>query len=132
MSNGRKMGRVRQARAAAQKRRAQTAALAPLVALAAVVILAVGGFAAWQVVTPRPSTVIGGPFQRTDQDGRPADQRVLDGKWTAVFFGYTYCPNVCPATLQALDQARTRLGDRGKDLRSCSSRSIPRGIPPRP
>jgi protein SCO1/2 len=117
MSNGRKTtGRVRQARAAEQKRRAQREALAPLVALAAALILAAGGFTAWQVSVPRPSTAIGGSFQMTDQDDRPADQRVLDGKWTAVFFGYTYCPNVCPATLQALGQARRRLGERGKDL----------------
>ena len=59
---------------------------------------------------------IGGPFQLTDQDGKPVDQRLLNGKWSAVFFGYTFCPNVCPTTLTTLGQAQGQLGDRAKDL----------------
>jgi protein SCO1/2 len=51
-----------------------------------------------------------------DQDGRAVDQRILSGRWSAVFFGYTYCPDVCPTTLQTLAAAATRLGPRGKDL----------------
>jgi protein SCO1/2 len=53
---------------------------------------------------------IGGPFHLTNQAGRPVDQRLLLGKWTAVFFGYTYCPDVCPTTLAALGQATDDLG----------------------
>jgi protein SCO1/2 len=59
---------------------------------------------------------VGGPFQLVDQDGRPADQSLLQGKWSAVFFGYTYCPDVCPTTLQALAQAQVLLGDKAKNL----------------
>jgi protein SCO1/2 len=53
---------------------------------------------------------IGGPFHLTNQAGAPADQRLLLGKWTAVFFGYTYCPDVCPTTLAALGQVSDNLG----------------------
>lgn len=53
---------------------------------------------------------IGGPFQLTDAQGQAVDQRVLDGKWSAVFFGYTNCPDTCPATLQALNAAGQQLG----------------------
>jgi protein SCO1/2 len=53
---------------------------------------------------------IGGPFHLVDQNGRPRDQSMLKGKWSAVFFGYTFCPDVCPTTLQALADAETRLG----------------------
>lgn len=60
--------------------------------------------------------MVGGPFQLVDQDGKTVDQRLLDGKWSAVFFGYTYCPDVCPTTLQILAQARAKLGDRGNAL----------------
>lgn len=60
--------------------------------------------------------LIGGPFQLVDQEGRPRDQSVLNGKWSAVFFGYTYCPDVCPTTLQTLAQAKAKLGGAGKDL----------------
>lgn len=53
---------------------------------------------------------IGGAFQLVDQAGRPVDEKVLKGKWTAVFFGFTSCPDVCPATLQTLQEATERLG----------------------
>ncbi|HUO22930.1 MAG TPA: SCO family protein [Caulobacteraceae bacterium] len=60
--------------------------------------------------------LIGGPFQLIDQDGRPVNQSALDGKWTAVFFGYTYCPDVCPTTLTTLGEAQTELGAKAKDF----------------
>jgi len=53
---------------------------------------------------------VGGPFQLVDQDGRPRDQTMLKGKWSAVFFGYTFCPDVCPADLMAITQALDALG----------------------
>ena len=58
---------------------------------------------------PAPSD-IGGPFKLIDQTGAPVDQRLLRGRWSAVFFGYTYCPDVCPTTLAALGQAVDALG----------------------
>lgn len=60
--------------------------------------------------------LIGGPFQLVDQEGRPRDQTLLAGKWSAVFFGYTYCPDVCPTTLQALALAEQKLGGKARDL----------------
>jgi protein SCO1 len=60
--------------------------------------------------------LVGGPFQLVDQNGKPTDQSLLKGKWSAVFFGYTYCPDVCPTTMQALAGAEARLGDRAKNL----------------
>ena len=59
---------------------------------------------------------VGGPFNLVDQDGKPQTEAMLKGKWTAVFFGFTYCPDVCPTTLQALAQAQDRLGPKAKDL----------------
>lgn len=59
---------------------------------------------------------IGGPFQLVDQNGRAVDQTLLDGKWSLVFFGFTWCPDFCPTTLQALEATKQRLGDQAKDL----------------
>jgi len=53
---------------------------------------------------------VGGPFKLVDQAGKPADQRLLRGKWSAVFFGYTYCPDVCPTTLANLGRTVEALG----------------------
>lgn len=59
---------------------------------------------------------VGGPFQLVNQDGQPVDQTLLNGKWTLVFFGFTYCPDYCPTTLTMLEATKTRLGDKAKDL----------------
>jgi protein SCO1/2 len=59
---------------------------------------------------------IGGPFTLVDQGGAVVDQSLLRGKWSAVFFGYTYCPDVCPTTLAALGQASVDLGDAARKL----------------
>jgi protein SCO1/2 len=64
-----------------------------------------------------PVADIGGPFALVDQNGASVDQSILKGKWTAVYFGYTVCPDVCPTTLTALAQAQARLGPRARDFR---------------
>jgi protein SCO1/2 len=65
---------------------------------------------------PAPS-LVGGPFQLVDQNGRPTTEATLKGQWNAVFFGFTYCPDVCPGTLQALAAASDQLGPKAKDLK---------------
>ncbi len=69
-----------------------------------------------QAVVTYGEADVGGPFQLVDQSGRPVDQSVLEGKWTAVFFGFTYCPDFCPSTLQTLAAAEELLGDQAEDL----------------
>ena len=59
---------------------------------------------------------IGGPFALIDQDGAPVTEAMLKGKWSAVFFGYTFCPDVCPLTLQNLARTKALLGNKAKDL----------------
>lgn len=60
--------------------------------------------------------LIGGPFQMVDQEGRTVDQTLLDGKWSLVFFGFTYCPDFCPTTLAAIEATKARMGAKGEDL----------------
>lgn len=59
---------------------------------------------------------VGGPFQLVDQTGAPRTEAMLKGRWTAVFFGFTACPDVCPTTLQALAAAKEKLGPKGDAL----------------
>ncbi|MEI7931439.1 MAG: SCO family protein [Alphaproteobacteria bacterium] len=61
---------------------------------------------------------IGGPFQLTDTRGAQVNESLLAGKWSAVYFGYTYCPDVCPTTLQALRAGLDKLGPKGKQIQS--------------
>lgn len=86
---------------------------------AAVAAVLLAGAYAWRATDNHQAeqpVAIGGPFQLTDQDGRAVDQSVLEGKWSAVFFGFTHCPDVCPGTLQALDVAAGQLGPKAKDF----------------
>ena len=64
-------------------------------------------------VYPEPKAI--SPFSLSKQDGRPFDLESLKGKWSFVYFGYTYCPDVCPTTLAELARARKLLQQGGAD-----------------
>jgi len=55
---------------------------------------------------------IGGPFALTDGDGHTVTDRDLHGRYVLVYFGYTFCPDVCPTTLNAVAAALDQLGPR--------------------
>lgn len=91
----------------------------PLLIIAALAVAAAAGLYAIRgdlFDRPPPPSLIGGPFQMVDQTGKPVDQKILQGKWSAVFFGFTYCPDVCPGTLQGLSAATDILGPKAKNL----------------
>ena len=58
---------------------------------------------------PGPSA-IGGPFNLIDQNGKPVTDQDIKGKPYLVFFGYTHCPDVCPATLFEVSELLRALG----------------------
>lgn len=60
--------------------------------------------------------LVGGPFTLTNQDGQAVTEKMLEGKWSLVFFGFTYCPDYCPTTLGVLNAVQERMGDKAKDL----------------
>ncbi len=51
---------------------------------------------------------IGGPFALTDQDGKKVRWDDFKGRYRLVYFGYSYCPDVCPVDLQRIMQGFTR------------------------
>jgi len=53
---------------------------------------------------------VGGPFTLTDQTGHKRSDSEFRGKLMIVYFGYTFCPDVCPADLMAITQALDALG----------------------
>lgn len=89
--------------------------------LAVVVAAAIGALLEWRVlrsddVTKTPaglttSVEIGGPFNLTDHTGRAVSERDFRGNFTLVFFGYTFCPDVCPTELGDIALALDELGD---------------------
>ncbi len=88
---------------------------------AALVLLIFFGIKVYQGQTPAreqsrvvdASITIGGPFTLVDQTGATVTDEDFRGRPMLVFFGFTYCPDVCPFTMQALAQALDQLGDDG-------------------
>lgn len=66
--------------------------------------------------TGRGTVQVGGPFDLVDQDGRPVTDRDFRGRLMLVYFGYTWCPDMCPTTLQVLGQAMDALGAAGDQV----------------
>lgn len=54
--------------------------------------------------------LVGGPFTMTDQNGKRVTEKDFLGKHMLVFFGYTYCPDICPTELQVMMAALDQLG----------------------
>ena len=77
---------------------------AAALAAIAVVLLPRGGEVA---VSP---SAVGGPFTLTDQDGRTVTEADFKGKPFLVFFGFTHCPDICPAALFDMSETFRRLG----------------------
>ena len=51
---------------------------------------------------------IGGPFALTDQNGRTVRDSDFAGRYRLIYFGYTYCPDACPADLLVIGDALKR------------------------
>jgi len=82
--------------------------------LVAVLLLGAGGFL-W-VTGSTGGPTIGGPFTLENSSGKTVTDRDFRGKYMLVYFGYTYCPDVCPTTLNAVAAALDKMGAKAKDL----------------
>jgi protein SCO1 len=60
--------------------------------------------------------LIGGPFALIDQTGKTVTERDFRGRFMLVYFGFTHCPDICPAELQVMAQALDRLGDKAEQV----------------
>lgn len=91
-------------------------AIAAALAITTIVVVKQREGAIPPLETSTGQPAVGGPFQLVNQDGQAVDQTMLNGKWSLVFFGFTYCPDFCPTTLTALEATKRQLGDRAKDV----------------
>lgn len=60
----------------------------------------------------------GAAFTLVDQKGEPITEAAFRGHPSAVFFGFTHCPEVCPTTLVEMDTWLKKLGDEGSGIRA--------------
>ncbi len=75
----------------------------------------------WWTVEPPPTVVrlteavasgpqVGGPFTLTDHTGRKVSEADFAGRFMLIYFGFTYCPDICPTEMQTFAEVMDRLG----------------------
>jgi cytochrome oxidase Cu insertion factor (SCO1/SenC/PrrC family) len=89
---------------------------------AALVLALIAGYFIWHASDNLPalgrdvetgSAAIGGPFTLTDQNGVKRSSADFHGKFMLIYFGYSYCPDVCPTTMALMADALDKLGPKG-------------------
>ncbi|MEJ2516529.1 MAG: SCO family protein [Methyloceanibacter sp.] len=60
--------------------------------------------------------LIGGPFELVGKDGKTVTDKDFRGRYMLVFFGFTHCPDICPAELQVMSAALDDLGDKADQV----------------
>ena len=58
------------------------------------------------------TTDVGGPFKLVDQNGKIRTDADFRGRYMLIYFGYSFCPDVCPTTLSVMAQALDTLKDK--------------------
>jgi protein SCO1/2 len=62
------------------------------------------------------AALVGGPFTLTDQNGRRVSDADFRGRFMLVYFGYSFCPDICPTDLAAMAAAIDQLGPDGETV----------------
>jgi protein SCO1/2 len=95
--------------------------------LGALAAIAVASWVAWSWIAPhdergrtggaiQAAVDIGGPFELVDQHGKPVSDKTFRGRYMLIYFGYGYCPDVCPTELANMAAALDVLGSKAKDV----------------
>ncbi len=94
----------------------------PFLPLVFAILVLIAGVLAWKLISddgqrepPGGKALVGGPFSLTDHTGKRVTEKDFAGQYMLVFFGYTYCPDVCPIELQIMTAAMELLPKRAQD-----------------
>lgn len=95
--------------------------------IAWVMVAVIAAAMAWVVIGGGPgglpggraplSAAVGGPFELLSHDGKRISDQTLKGKPFAIFFGFTYCPDVCPTSLLDMSNQIKELGADAQKMR---------------
>ena len=97
--------------------RALARGAAPLASILALgLVAACSGNGEASAPPPLEGAAIGGPFELIDSDGRTVRWDDFDGKYRMVYFGYAYCPDVCPYDVQRMMQGYARFAENEPEL----------------
>jgi protein SCO1/2 len=85
------------------------------IVIVAALALAVGFALSWFVASNKPVALESGTWfgdqARALPEKQPLTRASLEGKWNLIFFGYTHCPDICPASLQTLSEMMGSIED---------------------
>lgn len=87
--------------------------------LVLVLAAALGGYALWStrsITTSSGVALVGGPFTMINHKGETVTDKDFRGRPMLLFFGFTFCPDICPTELQVMTAAIAELGEAGKDI----------------
>ena len=94
-----------------------------LVIFAAVILLIAAGIGGYALVNrqlhqagAQGEALVGGPFTMTDHTGAKVTEKTFLGRYMLVFFGYTYCPDICPTELQVMMAALDSMGPQAEKI----------------
>lgn len=87
-------------------------------------LAAAGAIVSWQATrvadaplpVVNPNLQIGGAFTLTDHHGKTVSDADYRGRYLLIFFGYTFCPDVCPTELQTVAVALDSLGEAARQV----------------
>ncbi len=95
--------------------------------LAALVLAAIGAIAAMTMI-PSPESkpqggmhavtddAFGGPYTLTDHNGKTVTDKDMTGSYRLMYFGFTYCPAICPTELSKISAAIKQMGSKGDQV----------------
>lgn len=85
---------------------------------AALLVACDGGAGAPEIAAEPPlaGASIGGPFELTGSDGRTVRWSDFEGKYRIVYFGYAYCPDICPTDVQRMMHGYRIFSETSPDL----------------
>jgi protein SCO1/2 len=108
--------------AAAGRRGSRRSGLIIAAALAVIAVTGVLGIRSYFLPKPLPTAAsvpaaaIGGPFALVDQNGAAVTDATFRGRYMLIYFGYTFCPDICPTSLLRNMEALEMLGQRAEAI----------------
>src|SRR5688572_18604938 len=91
-----------------------------LVVAGAIALIAAGGWVLEGCLAveqrSRGRALIESEFSLVDHTGKPVTDEDFKGKWQLVFFGFTFCPDICPTTLNDVSMVLEKLGDEAEQV----------------
>lgn len=84
--------------------------------------IGIGYYVSTYIQPPKPTAqetgnaLLGGDFKLTSHKGIPVDTKRFRGKYLIVYFGYSFCPDICPTALENMSEALRKLADVGNKI----------------